>query len=412
MHHADAPTFDPEVASRETLNSFSDFARSITWKVGLTGLAVAFLASLLSKNGQVHLAYSYLIALAYVVSISLGALFFVAVQHVTRAGWSVTVRRLAEILAMGLIPVAPLFLPLVLLVLMGSTTPFVWANAKFLAEHPLIQAKTPYLNSIFFVIRNVIYFAFWAWLARRFLTLSRRQDVTGDPAISNQLEATAAPSLLVFALTLTFFAFDWLMSLQPEWFSTIFGVYYFAGGVMAFFATVSLVVIQFQASGRMQGLVTVEHRHDLGKFLFGFVCFWAYMAISQYLLIWYANIPEETEWFGIRQNNGWEYVSLILIFGHFVLPFLGLMSRHVKRNVGLLRFWTVWLLVMHWVDLYWLVMPALYRETGPSFGVVDIGCMVGVIGLWLAGIQRMAGDAPLVPLRDPRMHESLAFHNI
>jgi len=410
MHHVDTH-FDPKLGEEETVASLGPKARSIPLQVGLGGLAVAVVASFLSKGGTEHLAYSYLIALAYVASISLGALFFVSVQHVVRAGWSVVIRRLAEILATGLIPIALLFLPILILVMLGSKTPYIWANPEVVAGDALIQGKSAYLNSTFFIIRNLIYFGFWAWLSRFYLIESRKQDVTGDPNLSFRLEGVAAPCILLFALTLTFASFDWLMSLQPQWFSTIFGVYYFAGAVMSFFATMSLLSIGLLKQGKLQNSVTVEHRSDLGKLMFGFTCFWAYMAFSQYLLIWYSNIPEETHWYDIRQNHGWQYVSLALIFGHFVLPFLGLLSRHVKRNINGLRFWAVWLLVMQWIDLYWLAMPALHPETGPSFGIVDIGCMVGVVGLWLFGIQKLNADVPLMAVRDPRLPESLAFHN-
>jgi hypothetical protein len=186
--------------------------------------------------------------------------------------------------------------------------------------------------------------------------------------------------------------------------------------VVAFFAAIILFAMALQIFGRLKTSITIEHYHDLGKLLFAFVIFWGYIAFSQYLLIWYANIPEETNWYLIRQTGPWVWVSLALLFGNLLIPFCGLLSRHAKRHKWSLAFWSVWLLAMHWLDLYWLIMPSLSVRTGTHattlpFGPVDVCLFLGIGGIYVAGIIHVAGKHPLLPLADPRLEESLAFEN-
>jgi hypothetical protein len=208
----------------------------------------------------------------------------------------------------------------------------------------------------------------------------------------------------------SFAAIDWLMSLMPQWYSTIFGLYYFSGTTVGSLAAMIVLSMALQTRGRLTTSVTIEHYHDLGKLLLGFVIFWGYIAFSQYLLIWYADLPEETQWYLVRQSGPWRWVSLILLFGHLLIPFFGLLCREAKRRKAILAFWAVWLLVAHWIDLYWLVMPSLGPKGVPP-GVIDLGCLVAIGGVWMAGLLWTAGRRSLVPLGDPRLAESLAFEN-
>jgi hypothetical protein len=196
------------------------------------------------------------------------------------------------------------------------------------------------------------------------------------------------------------------MSLDPHWYSTIYGVYFFSGCVVGFLAAICLAVICLERAGPLRGVLTNDHLHDLGKLLFGFTFFWAYIGFSQYLLIWYANIPEETIWYLVRQENGWQWVTVLLFAGHFALPFFGLMSRRAKRSRASLGFWAGWLLVMHWIDLYWLVMPQLSPDR-VSPAVIDLLVSAGVMAVFAAIVIRLSRGVPLVPLADPRLHESL-----
>ncbi len=375
---------------------------------GLALLAVAWFLSRSAEGG--YFQHAYLTSFVYFLSISLGALFFVPIHHLTRAGWSVVVRRVAELLMQNVIPWAVLFLVGILVpVLWGSHALFEWNNPEALAHDELLQHKSPYLNATFFTIRAIVYFAAWILIARFFLKNSLAQDQSGDKQLTLNMQKHSALAVLVFAMTVTFAAFDWVMSLDAHWFSTIFGVYFFAGSAVSFFACLTLVVFLLQSNGKLERIVTAEHYHDLGKFLFGYTLFWGYIAFSQYLLIWYANIPEETGWYIRRQENGWETVSLILLFGQFFLPFFGVMSRHVRRNKYALTFWSVVVLLMHWVDMYYLVMPQFSES--PTIGLVDICCFLGLGCLFVSFLIWYATDKPLVPVKDPRLDESLAFQN-
>lgn len=301
--------------------------------------------------------------------------------------------------------VALLFVPL----LFGMGELFHWAHPEEVAKDPLLQHKAAYLNVPFFLIRTALCFAAWSGMAWWFGRQSRLQDETGDHDITRRMRRASAPSLITFALTVTFFAFDWLMSLDPHWFSTIFGLYFFAGSVMAFFAFLALVVLAQRQL--LLGLVSSEHVHDIAKLLFAFVAFWAYMAFSQYLLIWYANLPEETSFFAHRLAGSWRPASLVLALGHFILPFFFLLPRTIKRHPRALAAAAVWLLAMHLLDLHWLVMPNLHPH-GLEPSLLDVTALVGSLGLFLAAFGRSLWRHALVPIRDPRLPESLTFENV
>ncbi|NJL28411.1 MAG: hypothetical protein HC897_11250 [Thermoanaerobaculia bacterium] len=316
-------------------------------------------------------------------------------------------RRVAEHIA-GTLPLfALLFVP----ILLGFHHLYEWSHEQAVAGSHVLQHKQPYLNATGFQLRGVVYVAAWALLAWFFRRASMRQDEAGDPAITRRLQSLSAPALIVFGITLTFAGFDWLMSLDPHWYSTIFGVYLFAGSVVAVVATLIVVLLQLQASGVLRRVVSWEHYHDLGKLLFAFTVFWAYIAFSQFMLIWYGNIPEETAWFKHRWQHGWEVVSVLLAAGHFGLPFLFLLSREVKRRRATLLVACGWLLVMHYVDIYWLVMPSLHAE---HFQIhwLDAATLVGVGGLFIGALGWTLRGQVLVPVRDPRLAESLAFENV
>lgn len=374
--------------------------------MGIASLGLSFLASLVLHDGLHRFLQSYLVSYCYFLSFSLGALFFVMIQHLTRASWSVVVRRIAELIASTIPLFAILFIP----ILLGLGSLYHWADPNVVAHDSLLQAKQPYLNVAFFIFRCVAYFACWWIVSHYLLSRSIKQDESGDPAITLCLEKASAPSMALFGITLSFAAFDWLMSLDAHWYSTIFGVYYFAGSIAGFMALLTLFCYLLQRSGRLVRAITIEHYHDLGKLLFAFIFFWAYIAFSQYLLIWYANIPEETAWYLKRQEGQWLWVSLALLFGHFIIPFLGLLSRYPKRRKMLLSVWAVWILIMHWIDLYWLVLPQFSPGRIP-FHFVDIGCLVGICGLFIANLCWIARGHSLIPLRDPRLGESLTFEN-
>lgn len=350
--------------------------------------------------------FAYLLNYAFVLSVALGALFFVILQHLTRAGWSVVVRRLAEGVAATLPALGVLFLP----VLVGLHDLYHWSHADAVAQDPLLTHKAPYLNVPFFVGRWVVYLLTWSLLSRFFLVRSTAQDASGDVAETHAMQRRAAPAMLLFAVTVTFAAFDLLMSLDAHWFSTIFGVYFFAGGLVGFVALLVVVTFAVQRGGFLTRAITREHYHDLGKLLFAFVVFWAYIAFSQYMLIWYANLPEETGWFLRRQSGGWQWVGLVLIVGHFLLPFLALLSRPPKRKKRLLVPVAAWVLTMHWVDLLFVVGP----ERSPDRFLLlatDLLLLVAFAGAMTAVFARTFARRSLVAEGDPRLDESLTFEN-
>ena len=382
-----------------------------TLLVGACGVAAtAFLASQEASSDQFF--HSYLVAYMWTLSIGLGALWWVVLQHLVGAHWSVVLRRIGELLSANAPVLALLSVPIVLPVLQGNDSLYLWADAHRMHDDHLLHQKAAYLNISFFAVRMVGYFAFWTFISTFFLRSSLKQDHSDHPEkLLSRMRSASAPSMIGFAITLTFAAFDLLMSLDPTWFSTIFGVYYFAGCVVAVHAAFALILIWLQSSGHLTKSVTQEHFHDVGKMLFAFVVFWAYIAFSQFLLIWYANIPEETQWYQNRFTGSWLSVSVLLLVGHFVLPFLGLLSRHIKRNKKTLGFWAVWLLVAHYLDLYWLVMPKLSPQ-GISPHLLDLSCFLAVSGLFFAGIAYRARKVNLIPKNDPRLKQSLAFENI
>lgn len=371
--------------------------------VGVAG-SLALAAAL--EHGMDVLLETYLVSFAFFLSISLGGLFFVLLQHCTRAGWSVVVRRVAEAVASNVWLMAVLAVPVVL----GMDHLYHWTDAAAALHDPLLKGKVGFLNPTFFVIRLVLYFVIWGVLASFLHRTSVAQDRSGDPALTLRMERFSAPGMVLFALSLNFAAFDLLMSLDPHWFSTIFGVYYFAASVVAFLAVMPKILYALQLRGILPNAVTVEHYHDFGKLLFGFVVFWAYIAFSQYMLIWYGNIPEETEWFLKRQTGDWTVVSLLLIFGHFVLPFLLLVSRVIKRRPVLLAATGAYLALMCWIDIYWLVIPE-FSPAVARFGLLDVLCFLGMGGIFSAGIILRLRRHSVIAEKDPRLEESLAFEN-
>jgi hypothetical protein len=369
------------------------------------GAVASVVLALAERNGWASFFYAYLLAYAYVLSIALGALFFVMLHHLTHAGWSVVVRRLAEGLAATLPMMALLFVP----VLFGLHQLYHWSGAGASGGDALLRWKAPYLNTPFFIARWVVYLGVWAWLARFFVRRSVAQDGSGDVQLTVAMQRRAAPGMFLYAFTVTFAAIDLLMSLEPRWYSTIFGVYYFAGGVMATFAALIVMAWLVQKAGLLRHVITVEHYHDLGKFMFAFVVFWAYIGFSQYMLIWYGNIPEETSFYLTRQTGGWGWVGLALVFGQFLLPFVALLSRTPKRRGAMLAGIAAWLLAMHWVDIFWLVMP----QASSTFLLsgLDVTVSVALGGLVVARVALALRRCSLVAEQDPRLLESLSFEN-
>lgn len=356
--------------------------------------------------------HSYLANYIYVLSFGLGALFFVLIQFLCRAGWSASIRRMAELISQTIPWLAVLFLPLLVLVWMGNSDLYEW-NQKVEDLEGLVKLKTGYFAPWFFTLRSAIYIISWVLMAGWIYKKSRLQDETGDVGITTKIQTWSGPMVMVYALTVSFAAFDWVMSIDADWYSTIFGVYFFAASMYGFFAMMIVLFMSLQKRGKVRENVTVEHFHDMGKFLFGFTMFWSYIAFSQMMLYWYGNIPEETAWFKYRIANNWQYLSYGLIIVHFVLPWLGVVSRHVRRHRAGLTFWAIWGLIAHWLDMSFLVMPNdhLGVPLTPALVLVHVLSGVGMVSIFLAFLFIRASDVPLVAIRDPRLHEAMSYKN-
>jgi hypothetical protein len=373
--------------------------------VGAGGLAVTALGALVLDPRRAL--FAYLVAFVYWTGIAVAALILLGIFHASNARWPVVLRRFLESVPQVLPLLAVLFVPIVL----GRRLLFPWVEPdrlegelRHLAEH-----RAPYLNGSFFVGRAVFYFLFWIVLAHLLRAWSVRQDSAGGVTLTRWQRRLGAGSLPFLALTLTFAAFDWMMSLDPRFFSTIFGVYWFAGSFVAIFAVTIIAGTLTRGDLTAFGAhLSAEHFHSLGKFLLAFVAFWAYVAFSQFMLIWIANIPEEVPWYILRIDGGWRWVGAFLALFHFLVPFFLLLSRDLKRDPRALSLVAGWLLLAHWVDLYWLVMPHL-DPAGPRPSIWDLAAFAGVGGVAVAfGLLRMRGTAA-VPLRDPHLDDSLRY---
>lgn len=388
---------------------------------------------------------AYLVAFAYLLSITLGGLFFVIVQHLVKTGWSVVVRRVSECVTMNFGVLFVLFIPLIIGMSIGylhpkaslkkgehhaaapadhgkagtaaHVTPVAhlkgdWKHGPTIehAVHPkLAKDKQAWLSLKWVLIRVcLIYFPVWFLLSLFFYRNSVAQDTSKDPALTGRMQFWAAPAMLLFALTCGLGGFDLLMALDPYWYSTIFGVYFWAGGFVSFCAALILILVLLQKNGILTKSVSVEHYHDVGKFMFAWIVFWAYVAYSQYMLIWYGNIPEESVWYLIRQTGGWAWVGMVgLVIGHFILPFLLLMSRFPKRRPNLLMVGAIYVLVVHFIDLFWIVQPQKSMLGHVPAPLLDVFVLIALLGIYIASTVHNLRGVPLIPVGDPRLAESL-----
>ncbi len=356
----------------------------------LAGVAGAFF-------NPVQFWQSYLLAYMFWLQFPLGCLAILMLHHLVGGRWGLVIRRWLESSAMTLPALAVLFVPL----LLGLGTLYRWTNPDTLAGSPLLQHKSLYLNLPFFMARTVAYFVIWAGLAYGLSRWSLEQDRTGEPGLAARLRRLSAVGMILYILTATFAAYDWLMSLEPEWFSSIYGVLFIVGQVLAALA-LAVVGLRFLSSkGRpLATLVERSDFNDLGNFMLAFVMIWAYIAFSQFLIIWSANIPEEAVWYFHRSQGGWQWVGIALILFHFVLPFFVLLSRQAKRQAQVLSALAVLMIAMRLVDLFWLIVPAFY-PTGLHLHWLDGVMPIALGGVWLAALTWQLAEKPLLPRHEP-----------
>lgn len=370
----------------------------------LFGLGTAVFLYLLTTDKE-RAWHAYLTGYFYFFLLGIGGLFFSSIQHITKAGWSVNVRRFCESFT-AFLPFA--FLG-ALLLLLGGKSLFDWFHPDRVHADHLLEHKQSYLNPTFFAIRIVLFFLMWLLFNKKLTGGSLAQDKTGDESITHKSVGWSIGFLLFFSISFSLFSVDLIMALQPQWFSTIFGVYCFAGLFQSTMAAMILFIMYCRRQGLLTGYVDENHLHDLGKFMFAFTVFWAYIAYSQYMLIWYANLPEETIFYLPRVTGSWTYVSAALLLFKFVVPFLALLSRRAKRNPPFLAAIAILILVMQYVDLYWLIYPN-YNAEAPVFGIPEVAIWLGFAGAFMFLVTRFLSSHPIIPVKDPRIHESLHHH--
>ena len=344
---------------------------------------------------------SWLVAWYYCVGAALGCLGVLMITHVTGGAWGASVRRVLEAGARTLPLLALLFVPIAL----GLPRIYEWANPEAVRHDELLQWKSLYLNVPFFLARTVLYFVIWITITRVLTGWSLEQDRTGDPRLLTKLEYLSRGGLVTLVLTMTFAAFDWTMSLQPHWYSTIYGVIFIgASGISAFSLAIVLTSLLVERPP-VAGIVRVDQLHDLGKLLLGFVMLWAYFSLSQGLIIYAANLPEEITWYIARTSGGWQYLFMALALFQFAVPFLLLLSRPLKRSPSRVALVALLLLAIRYVDTFWVIMPA-FQEAGHAHLAVhplDLAALLAVGGPWLWLFVRGLEGQPLVPLRDPSL---------
>jgi hypothetical protein len=380
-----------------------DIIQARAWVVAGVGLVVSFAGCLIWPGTFLP---SYLVAYVFWVGIALGCLGLTMLHHLVGGSWGLVVRRPMEAGGMTLLPLGVLFLPLAL----GLWRLYPWARPEF-ADDPALKIKVQFLNPSFFLIRTALYFAIWIVFALLLKRLSAAQDQRGDHGPSQWLNRISGPGLALLFLAGSFAAIDWMMSLEPHWFSTIYGALVCVSEALSTLAMMIAVVVLLSAEKPMAEAATQDRLHDLGNLMLAFTMLWAYMSFAQYLIIWSGNLPEEIPWYLRRTRGGWQWVALALALFHFFLPFFVLLFRESKRQSRLLLRVAFLVLGMHWLDLVWLIVPASSDPASPRFPWVELPmslvALLGVGGICAAVFIEQLKDSPLIPLNDPSLNAAI-----
>lgn len=375
--------------------------------IGIALLVIGLLPGIFAYIiDPVRASYSYLTSYMFLISLGVGSLFLVSLEYLAGAVWSTPFRRVSEFFS-GTIPYLVILAVPLLFTLHGM---FEWTHTESVQSDAVLKSKEAYLNVPFFLVRNVIIFAIWIIFYYLIIRNSRKQDETGDQALTTVNIKLSTAFIVLFSITITVSAVDWMMSLEPHWYSTIFGVYFFSGITWCALAALTLAVVILREKGYFIQGIKDDHYYSLGTLMFAFTAFWGYIAFSQYMLIWYADMPEETSWFMHRWEGGWIYASIILIIIHFIVPFFSLLSFSSKTNPKRLKFISVWILVSHFFDLYWIIMPGMAQAGRPYyFSWMDLAFPVALVGFVMIIFARMTVKYNLVPIRDPKLQRGLDY---
>jgi len=362
-----------------------------------------FLYFLGGVNSWLQFFLSYLVAYNFWLEVALGSLVLLMLQYVTGGAWGFVIRRVLESGTRTLLLLAVLFVP----ILLGSHVLYLWAQPDAVAADESLQRKSPYLNVPFFVIRAVVYFAVWLALAYFLNRWSARWDAESRPGSPRRYRMLSAPGLALYGLTVTFASIDWVMSLEPDWYSTIYPVMFAVGQMLAAFAFVVAIVVLLATRRPLVDVISPGLLRDLGNLLLAFVMFWAYVSVSQFLLIWMANLREEIPWYLRRTRGGWQWLALLLVVAHFAVPFLLLLSRDVKEHRRRLLFVAGLVLIMRFLDLAWWIEPAYPLEGRYYFWLLDVAALVGLGGVWSWWFLRQLQQRPLLPTHGPFLAEAM-----
>jgi hypothetical protein len=372
--------------------------------IGAIGI-IASIVGAMTNHEQFY--RSYLVAFLWVLGPTLGCLALLMVHHLSGGAWGLGVRRIFEASARTLPLVAILFVPIVL----GMKDIFIWTVPEKVTDprlQHLIAYKEPYLNVSFFVGRAVAYFVIWSALTFILTGWSRAQDTTPTPPPADRKFRTlSGPGLLIYGVTISFASFDWIMSLDPAWYSTVYGLLFMVGQGLTGISFTAIIAFIVSRRSPMDHVLTPEKIHDYGKLMLAFTMLWAYLSFSQFLIIWSANLPEEIPYYMTRLHTNWSTLSWIILFGVFVIPYVMLLSRDLKRSTARLAYLGVFVFVMRYVDIYWMVQPMLHRE-GPAVHWLDFTTAAGLMGLWIAAFCWNLKGTALVPVNDPYLEEALA----
>jgi hypothetical protein len=392
---------EPTAARGFEVPASVDHVRRQAAMVGVIGL-VALVAGAFVNRPQFF--QSYLVAFIFWSGVSLGCLALLMVHHLSGGAWGLVIRRILEAAAKTLPLVALLFVPLIF----GVEHVYEWAQPELVAKDPILLHKAPFLNTPFWVARTLIYFVLWSGMAFLLTRWSSQQDQGGATGLDRRFARLSGPGLVVYGLTVSLAAIDWMMSVDPHWFSTIYGFVMVGGQGLSALAFIIIALFTLTKSEPMSSVVSSKHLHDLGKLLFAFVMLYAYFTFSQFLIVWSANLPEEIPWYIRRLSNGWQFVMFALVLLHFALPFAMLLSADIKQNMGLLMPVALLLFVMRAVDVMFQVTPQFHA--GIYIGWIDVAALTGVGGVWVAAFCHYLRGRPMLPVNDPYLREALANH--
>jgi hypothetical protein len=346
-----------------------------------------------------------LLANYYLISLGLGSIIFIAFLSVSNAGWGTAIRRVPEAIS----SVLPYSAGIMVIMFLSLHSLYEWTHKEVVAADAILQSKSFWLNEPFFIARTIFFLGLWILMTSYLVKFSREQDKSGDASFTQKTKKLSAGFIVVFALSFSFFIFDWIMSLEPHWFSTIFAVYNFSGLFLNGLAAITIVTVLLRRLGPFQDILTEKHLHNLGKLIFAFSTFWMYIWFSQYLLIWYANIPEEVTYFIRREEGGWAIFTVVNILFNWVIPFILLLPKRTKVNEGLLFKICIIIMAGHWIDLYWMILPP-FMKASPMFSVWEAGPIVASIAAFFYLTFRTFANENAVPIKDPYLVESLDYH--